>query len=276
VWNIGWKGIMEWKSSSISKSVSIMKIKHSILALALVAFSGANAQSFGEIHGRVVDEKNQPLPFVNVYTEVGTRTLGTVTDEDGRFKLKPLPSGVYNLQFSLISYSKKEVNAVTVDPDKIRKLLTVVMAEESYMIGGPAEIITYTDALISYDGDNMSVIRAAEIRQSPAQRDVRSLVASLTTDVYQSPIDGQLYFRGSRGGNVLYFVDGVKMNQDPRIPASGLSSVMVYSGGVPAKFGDCVGGFVIIETKNYFDLYNQYIARHGRTIRPASETKEID
>jgi hypothetical protein len=27
----------------------------------------------------------------------------------------------------------------------------------------------------------------------------------------------------------------------------------VYSGGIPAKYGDCSGGVIVIETKSYFD-----------------------
>ena len=38
-----------------------------------------------KVSGVVLDEQNQPLPFVNVYLK--KTTIGTVTDEQGRFKL---------------------------------------------------------------------------------------------------------------------------------------------------------------------------------------------
>jgi outer membrane receptor protein involved in Fe transport len=41
-----------------------------------------------------------------------------------------------------------------------------------------------------------------------------------------------------------------------RIPSSAIGSISVYTGGLPAKYGDTTGGVVVIETKSYMDLYN--------------------
>jgi outer membrane receptor for ferrienterochelin and colicin len=69
--------------------------------------------------------------------------------------------------------------------------------------------------------------------------------------------DGELYFRGSRTGAVQYNIDGVKMGANAaRIPSSAIGSISVYTGGLPAKYGDTTGGVVVIETKSYMDLYN--------------------
>lgn len=56
-----------------------MKIKFAILIFLIGVV--ANAQL--TLKGKVVDEQNQPIPFVNVYLK-GT-TNGTTTDDDGRF-----------------------------------------------------------------------------------------------------------------------------------------------------------------------------------------------
>jgi hypothetical protein len=39
--------------------------------------------------------------------------------------------------------------------------------------------------------------------------------------------------------------------------------MMVYTGGLPAKYGDILGGAVILETKSYFDLYRQWQAENA-------------
>jgi outer membrane receptor protein involved in Fe transport len=39
-----------------------------------------------------------------------------------------------------------------------------------------------------------------------------------------------------------------------------MASVSIYTGGLPAKYGDTTGGVVAVETKTYFDFYNQKIA----------------
>jgi hypothetical protein len=40
---------------------------------------------------------------------------------------------------------------------------------------------------------------------------------------------------------------------------------MVYTGGLPAKYGDTLGGVVVMETKGYFDLYRQWEANEIKT-----------
>jgi hypothetical protein len=39
--------------------------------------------------------------------------------------------------------------------------------------------------------------------------------------------------------------------------------MMVYTGGLPAKYGDTMGGAVVVETKSYFELLRNYQATHG-------------
>lgn len=56
----------------------------------------------GNISGRVVDEKNQALPFSTVY--INQTTIGTVTDVDGKFILKNLPVGENDLIVSFVGY----------------------------------------------------------------------------------------------------------------------------------------------------------------------------
>ena len=54
------------------------------------------------------------------------------------------------------------------------------------------------------------------------------------------------------------FVDGVKLgSRFSGVPNEAINSFSVYTGGIPAKYGDVTGGIVAIETKSYFDLYQQ-------------------
>ena len=36
-----------------------------------------------------------------------------------------------------------------------------------------------------------------------------------------------------------------------------MASITIYTGGLPARYGDVTGGVVAIETKSYYDLYMQ-------------------
>jgi hypothetical protein len=43
------------------------------------------------------------------------------------------------------------------------------------------------------------------------------------------------------------------MTNEMNIPGRAIGSIIAYSGGIPAKYGDFTGGVVVIETKSYFD-----------------------
>jgi outer membrane receptor protein involved in Fe transport len=81
----------------------------------------------------------------------------------------------------------------------------------------------------------------------------------MSSDVKVSE-DGELMFRGSRKGDMIYMMDGIKSNAVSAIPSCAIGRVMVYTGGLPAKYGDTLGGVVIMETKSYFDLYRRWEA----------------
>jgi hypothetical protein len=36
--------------------------------------------------------------------------------------------------------------------------------------------------------------------------------------------------------------------------------MMVFTGGLPAKYGDTMGGAIVVETKGYFELYRSWLA----------------
>jgi hypothetical protein len=88
---------------------------------------------------------------------------------------------------------------------------------------------------------------------------VNNILKSQYSDIKASPDGEELYFRGSRAGSVLYFLDGMKIrDNNVTIPSSGISTLSVYTGGLPAKYGDTTGGVVVIQTKNYLqELYKK-------------------
>jgi hypothetical protein len=75
--------------------------------------------------------------------------------------------------------------------------------------------------------------------------------------------DGELMFRGARKGDMIYVLDGIKSNEVFNVPSCAIGKMMVYTGGLPAKYGDTLGGAIILETKSYFDLYRSYQQQYG-------------
>jgi hypothetical protein len=232
-----------------------------LLSLIIILFMDVSTllaqANHGEIKGRVFDDLGDPMPGASAYVEYMGNKIGTATDMDGRFTIKPLQPGNYNLIISFTGMQTKEIKAVQVKPGQITFVNEVELAMASEIIG-IVDIVEYRTKLINPEETSKMTLLATQIEKTPSFRNPEKLLGSITSDVKVSEDGRQVHFRGARNGSSLYFVDGVK-TEDMKVPASGIASISVYSGGIPAKYGDTTGGVVIIETKNYFDLYNEAV-----------------
>lgn len=235
-------------------------MKNFILNTFALLLSGAIfAQSnMGEIKGTVYDENEETVIGAQVYVMQGENKVGVMTDLDGKFTIKPLQAGTYNVVVDMAG-NKTFVNGVIVDPDKITWLNEVTMGEN---IAGEYTVLTYAVPLIKPEDPTAQTITAKNIEHSPLLRNPKQLVGSMSSDIQVSE-SGDVYVRGSRNDAVNYYIDGVKSTSGMSgVPGSAIGSITVYTGGVPAKYGDVTGGVVILETKSYFSLYNEWKANH--------------
>jgi len=84
--------------------------KYFFLLLFLPFFSQATV-----ISGKITDEQNQPIPFVNVYIE--NTTVGTIANPDGQYSIE-VPQGQCLLVFKMIGY-KMQVETLQVNSKPI-------------------------------------------------------------------------------------------------------------------------------------------------------------
>ena len=215
-------------------------------------------QNLGEIRGKVLDPMGGPLSGAHVSTTVAGDLLGTTTDADGKFILKPIPPGLYGVRISFTGFEPMEKHGVEVISDRATYLSETVMA----FLGAldTLEIVgqRYRRSLISIDDPARMSLLAEEFKTDPNKRDPAKMIANNFAGVTPAPNGDGLYFRGSRTENMVSFLDGVKISGVvPRVPASAISSISVYTGGLPAKYGDVTGGVVVIETKTYSEMYEQ-------------------
>lgn len=111
-------------------------------------------------------------------------------------------------------------------------------------------VVAYRAPLISRDGGaSGATIKREDISRLP----VRSVggIASTVGGV-QSPVsDEELFFRGSRSGSTVYYLDGMRISDPNSIPRSFLGEVNVITGGIPANYGDLTGGVVDIRSRGF-------------------------
>lgn len=228
--------------------------------LLLVAMIGSStmaaAQNTGEIHGKVMDDQGRPQEFVTVRAEQAGVVFGAETDQEGRYVLKPLPPGVYQVKALLTGMPTVEISGVRVDPALNTVMRPIVMHPQEF---AGVDVVAYRweEPLIRPDDPGRMVITTAQIKNNAARKNPNTMISNLTPGVTKAPNGDGLYFRGSRTDAMCYFVDGVKMTTLTGVPPDAIGSISVYTGGLPAKYGDVTGGVVAIETKSYFDLYQQ-------------------
>lgn len=233
------------------------RMKWILAMLALAVASQGMAQDPGEIHGKVVDPDGEPVLYAIVRATQGGAVHGAETDEQGRFILKPLPPGVYDLEIQGGGLNPLSIDGVRVDPGLIRRMGTLAL-EPTRLGTVTVTAKRWEEPLIRPDDPARMVITQSQIRKNAVRKDLVKLVYSMTPGVTRNPNNDELYFRGSRAGSMAYYVDGVKVTgSNPGIPSEAINSISVYTGGLPAKYGDVTGGVVAIETKSYFDLYQQ-------------------
>ncbi len=228
----------------------------------LVATATAQAQNHGSIQGNLLDETGAPVEFGAVTAERGGDRYGAMTDEQGRFTLKPLPPGTYTVRFAFTGMQTRELTNVQVNPDKITLLRNEKMLTLNELRPAIVAASRWEPPLIDPEEPSKLTIVASQFEDNPLRKNPVALIASTSPDIYKAPGSDELYFRGSRSDAMVYFVDGVKVSgRLSGVPPAGIASITMYTGGLPARYGDVTGGVVAIETKSYFDLYMQERSR---------------
>lgn len=246
--------------------------------LLILTGSGLAAQNTGIIKGTLTDEKGQPMLFANVtLLDDTTLVTGTTTDEQGSFTMKQLTPGTYNLKFSSVGYAAKQIKDVEVDPLQIAYVNTALSPGTS-MLHEVEKVEKYETTILNPTYTTMTPIRTDQIEHMAATKgDITAIITAVTPGVLASEDGKELYIRGSRNGSTQYIVDGNKVMtaSDPGVPGTGIANMEVLTGGVPAEYGDCTGGIVIITTKEYkWEMRRKEMERRARQEAEAAEKAE--
>lgn len=229
-----------------------------IILAALLALPGmAGAQgAYGEVIGRVVDSDSMSIFSATVFTESNGIIYRDVTDAKGKFRISAIPAGKY--KFSVV-YEKDTMANISgeISMDGIENLQTIVFNPKGAVLDVVNIVYDREQIHLKYGVAPEIKMNAEQIKQSPLKFDQKAMIASMTSDVKVTE-DGELVFRGARKGDMIYMMDGVKVRNVSNVPSASIGGMMVYTGGIPAKYGDTTGGVVVMETKSYFDLYREW------------------
>ena len=123
---------------------------------------------------------------------------------------------------------------------------------------------------------SMKSVDATELMQmaGSSRGEIKGALIGMTSDVVET--NGELHFRGTRGDATGYFIDGVRTLGGSTVPGMCIENLTVFSGGVPAMYGDVMGGVVIITTKSYFSGIRAKNMRNIAYQEKIAEKKRIE
>jgi hypothetical protein len=254
-----------------------------IIAIALIIFPTITfAGITGKLSGRVTDKSTgEPLPGANVLI-VGT-TIGASTDADGYFTLINIQPGEYSIRFGFVGYANLKIESVIVNADRTTKVDAQLTTSD---IALNEVVVKAERPPIEKDRTySASIVNSSTISSMPVTS--VSEVLQLQPGVVNS--GGTLHFRGGRGREVAYLIDGIPVtdafNQsggnNVNIENGMIEELEVISGTFNAEYGAAQSGIVNIITKgtgrNWTGSVRSYI---GDWLRSGSDvfigTSEFD
>ena len=225
------------------------------LLLLNVFFGFFVAFSQGNLEGYVYDldgAKDETLPSAALTLFNSVQSYYAITDIDGMYAFENIPEGVYSIKVNFMS-SEVVTNGIQVT-NAITNKINLELATLIDPTGGKTPTIVWHKALFSPEDPTLERIGAEIIKNTPARQIVD--IVSTTTSVVVDPVSGGLSFRGARPGDAVYYIDGMRTAGQLNIPISAIHDLQVINGGMSARYGETVGGVIVIETKSYFNTFN--------------------
>jgi hypothetical protein len=218
------------------------------LFIALSSVSIVSAQvGQGGIQGKVLDKaNNEPIPFANIVVELnGNQVAGATTDFDGKYTIKPLAPGKYDIKASFVGYQQIQMTGVVVNADKLT-FLTISMSQGIEL--KTFEKVEYDVPLINKDQTTSGgTVTREEIAKMPGRS---AEMAALTVGGIYSADGERGNVRGAREEATDTYIDGVKVRGSTNIPNQAIEQVNVMLGGLPAQYGDATGGVISITLRS--------------------------
>jgi len=254
------------------------------------------AQDTGSISGVVVDNANgESLPGANV--SIAGTTTGTATDLNGRYTLKGLQPGAYDVVFSFVGFQKKTITGVEVESGETTSL-DVTLAEQTAQLD---EVIVEAEASRSSEAGLLKQrARAASVSNAIGAEEISRAGAGNVADAMSkvtgaSIVEGKyVNVRGLQGRYVQTQLNGSSLpSTDPDgesvaldlFPSNLVENVVTSKSFTPDKPGDFTGGAVNVSTKSFpsefffnasiSSSYNSAVGLNGTVLQPTGGLESV-
>jgi TonB-linked SusC/RagA family outer membrane protein len=214
----------------------------------LLLFTGSLFAQEKVVSGLVTDEKNQPLPFVNVVLK-GT-TVGTVSDLEGKYTLKLTGSNLV-LEFRSVGFTTQEVKVGNSSVINVQLQPDVKQLDELVVIGyGVQKRSDLTGSVASVKAEELTKMATTGIA-SALQGKAAGVQISQNTGAPGSDVTVRVRGISSlNGGFPLWIVDGVPSSPNS-VNSSDIESIEILKDASSAAIYGSNGanGVILVTTK---------------------------
>ena len=208
------------------------------------------------ISGKIVDEKNNPIPNANIYID-GTYD-GATSSNTGEFSFATTVEGNQTLVISALSFEQQQLAIVM----NTYQNQTVILKPNTTELN---EVLITAGTLESGGKSRVSVLKPMDILTTAGNPgDIVSALQTLpgTQIVGES---GKLFVRGGEANETQTFVDGIRVAKPyvqtaNNVPTRSTFSPMLFkgtsfsTGGYSAEYGEALSSILVMNTIDEPDL----------------------
>ena len=232
----------------------------SVMVVMLFGFgiNSARASENGEIKVEVYEEDGTAAVQAAVTLLSGDQVIAKKgPDENGVAFFKEIIPGKYDIKVTMEGCVPQLLTGVEVSPGKTTYKIFKLKLDLN-MIKGVVEIRPDEKSMTQKTMSSGQDIPIDQIQHIAAPKNsIISIIVAVTPSVLPTADGKDIYSRGSRSGSNEYVVDGEKVIGSFNVPSQSIQGMTVYTGGVPACYGDFTGGLVMITTKSFFNGIQQ-------------------
>lgn len=230
-----------------------MKLKKQLLAIAILQLLSFGVLAQQTVSGKIVSEvSKEGLPFANVVLEdsLAGNSFGQVSELNGTFKFKKVPSGTYTLKASVIGYETISVQGIEIGQSAL-KLSNIQMKASSLELD-EVQVVAERSYIENKAGKRIINVGSDLVNSGGSALEVLTMAPGVEVG-----IAGEVSIRG--GNEVFVLINGKETALSflgasqalKRIPAKNIEKIEVIT-NAGAEFGPDgeVGMINIILKKN--------------------------
>jgi len=251
-----------------------------IVCLSTAGMAFAQLTPEGKITGKVVDNQGSPLPGVTVEA-TSPKLVGkasTVTDGNGTYRLMALPTGTYNITFSLPGFNtlvRKDIYLELSQTLALNVTLEQTAISETVTVVGQSPMI---DVKSTTKGQVMTKDIFLLLPRGRAFDSVVSTIPGVTNEDTTAGVSVD----GATGAENVWYADGADVT-DFHLGLKGQNMVLelvdevkVVASGYNAEFGGSMGGVINVISRSGGNEFHgdlmMFYENHTKLMQGASRT----